>query len=462
MAAQLDLVRRDDPLADIDSLSLLSYLAEEGWVQSIAKPGDARVNEVITLHIVGTSDDDLASKVQALDEKIKQANWYRPPIETKSVWLRSKTLNETGIRQAQILAARRSDGIQITSPFAYKNSIAKEYKLALERTPFWESLYPYPVESFTMLSVLGGAATLSGTVRGDANARLIRLVLTPPSGLPAPFNDFWLGFKSNRHGNPANFVSVWTLHVAPTIRAIDTTAVADSSAYNGTKAVTTFATQPGLTPLGRASTFVSDMTGNVADQRGLYAVLLRAKVSNTSTQVRVQLLFGFGSTNTGAITEPIYRSRQLITQDQWQLYPMGDISIPPAHVDSSFILSNVGVQILAERLVGTGNLELDCIILMPVDDGFIYVRAPTEIIYITPLVIIQNPDDSIRVAIANTNFQVFFTPSPTPRNLSLPSNDSSPRIIVAAQGDLNGSSKTDTIDVAITYATRWATLRGSE
>jgi hypothetical protein len=459
MAALLDLVRRDDPLADGSGLSLLNYLAEEGWIQAIAKPGDARSGEVITLHITGTSDDDLAAKVQALDEKIKQANWYRPPVETQSVWLRAKTLNETGIRQAQILTARRSDGIQLTSPFAYKLSIAKEYRLGLERTPFWESPYPYPSESFIELPVLGGAASLTATVRGDVNARLTRLTLTPQSGGATFYNDFWVGFKSNRFGNPANFIPVWALHYLASSRGNDMSAEADATAYDGTKNVCTFSSIP--TMAQRATTFVIDVTMNPADQRGTYTALLRARVSTAGTQVRCQMVTGLGLTATGLITEPIYRSRLVITQTQWQLYPVGDVVIPPAHLDSSFTLNNVGVQIRAERLAGTGNLELDCMILIPVDDGFVYVKLPIEISSLGSLIIIQNPDDSIRTVINMSN-QALLTPSATPRNLSLPANDSSPRIIVAAQGDLNGSDKNDTIDVAVAYAQRWATLRGAE
>ena len=91
MAEQLQLVRRDDFTADIDSLDLLSLfkMDGDGWEQSAASAGDESVEEVMTFHVPGTSHNNLASVVQSLDEKIEQVEWYRDAVERYGVWLRA-------------------------------------------------------------------------------------------------------------------------------------------------------------------------------------------------------------------------------------------------------------------------------------------------------------------------------------------------------------------------------------
>jgi len=67
MAAQVKLVRRRDFSSDVSTLSLFNYedgfsLTRDGWIQAVAGDDGGSVAEAMTLHVKGTSHEDLASK----------------------------------------------------------------------------------------------------------------------------------------------------------------------------------------------------------------------------------------------------------------------------------------------------------------------------------------------------------------------------------------------------------------
>ena len=118
MAVQIKLVRREDTKAvasDVSSISLLSgtdgfdleYYG--GWTQAVAQgltPGN--LAETLNLIVTGDDKDDLAANLQALDDKLKQAEWYwDDPTERYGVYLRAQLTGETHARETLV---RRGDG----------------------------------------------------------------------------------------------------------------------------------------------------------------------------------------------------------------------------------------------------------------------------------------------------------------------------------------------------------------
>jgi len=461
MATVLSLARLEDLAADIESFDLLATgfdVRDEGWIQAIANEGDTSASESVTLKITGTSQDDLATKVQSLDDIIKKANWRKDFSERYDVWLRAKLGNETNSRQAMVIQARRSPGVQILNPVTGRNFIAKEYQLGIERTPWWEDPYPYPsTTALTAINNIGGKATLAETIRGDVNARLVKMVVTPVGA--AAYNQLWIGFKSARFGNPANFVSVWPLHLGTTVLdgITDTSSAADASAFDGTKLTCTFATVPTLR--SRVLIKVTDVTANIADQRGTYAVLMRAKMTASSV-ARARIHYGYGGPI--GIFNPAYRSRQVISGADWLYYDMGDVSIPSSEVLSTYSLSNSAIVVEAERISGSGSLDMDCFVMIPVDDSAIKLSLPTGVTLDSTniLNIFQKPDERID-SFSDIGGLVSYPVDPRSRNWSLPANDGSPVLVFAAQG-VTVQTKSHTADIAYQYIPRWATLRGSE
>lgn len=460
MATVLSLSRLEDLATDIESFDLLATgfdVRDEGWIQTIANEGDASASESITLKITGMSQDDLATKVQSLDDIIKKANWRKDFSERYDVWMRAKLGNETNARQSMVLQARRSPGIQILNPVTGRNFIAKEYQLGLERTPWWEDPYPYPsTTALTAINSIGGKATVAETIRGDVNARLVKMVVTPVGS--ASYNQLWMGFKSARFGNTANFVSVWPLHLTSVvISGGGTDPLADTTAFDGTKMRCVFT--PTATLTLRILIKVSDVTANVADQRGTYAVLMRAKMTDSSV-ARARILYGYGGP--AGLFNPAYRSRQVISGTDWLYYDMGDISIPSSEILTTYTLGNSAIAIEAERISGSGSLDMDCFVLIPVDDAAIKLSLPTGVSLDSSniLNIFQKADERIDT-FSDISGLVAYPVDPRSRNWSLPANDGSPVLVFAAQG-VTAQNKSHTANITYQYIPRWATLRGSE
>ena len=457
MAPQLSLVRLEDLVSDIDSINLLSGGFDlREWIQAIANEGDTSASEVLTLKITGTSQDNLASLVQSLDEKIKQANWRKDFSERYDVWLRAKMGNETNARQALILKAMRSPSTMLFDVVAGSNNIAREYQLGLERAPWWEDSFPYPsTTAITGVNSIGGIATLTETIRGDVNARLIKLTIVPVS--PSNLSQFWIGWKTARFGNPANFLPVWSLNLGSNYN--DTSDTVDASAYNGNRITTTFATQTGL--VRRVQVFVNNVAAITAqDQRGVYSVLLRAKMSDSSV-ARARLGYGFGIADPNI--SPTFNSRQIISGTGYKFYEMGDVQIPSPSLPTSFLLNHFVIELDAERISGAGALHSDCLVMIPVDDSSIRLTTITDLTDQRRVIVFQESDDQIKstVEAIGEPGAIVIHMEVKSRNWSLPANDAFPRLVFAAQGS-TVQDKTHSADFTYTYTPRWATLRGSE
>ncbi len=445
--AQLKLVWRPDLGNDITACDLRDWVKiPDGWIQATAD-GDQPVDEVLTLNIDGTSHDDLAAQLQAISRKIKETACSRNPMEPNSAWLRTQLKNETNPRQAYVLNVRPGPA-HVTSPAIWQ-SLLYQYQIGLTRTPFWEAI-TFVSESLLDLNSLGGHAALSQAVVGDVAGRIARLVITPNS--PAALKNFWIGIKSDQFGNPANFVSNWPVHQA-FVHDSDSSTQADSSAYDGTKLVTTFATNNTLAQ--RALLKISTFTAYAADQRGFYTVLLRAKMSNVSTAwVRV----GYGYTGPAGLFNPVYNERQLISGTSWKLYSLGDVSFPSGPLSAAFTLNNSGLNLQAMRESGSGNLEMDCLIFIPVSDGNLYASVSNAIGYDVDVNLFTQPDGRL-TGIADIGGIAGYPVQIDPRSWGIPIGSTAGVLVFAADGTL--SDKSYTADISLDYYPRWLTLRGA-
>jgi len=367
MAAQLKLVRRADGSAteeDIGSISLLDntdgldldYM--NGWTPAVAsgmKPGP--VIETMTLVSRGDDTDDLASNRQALDDKLKEIEWYwDDPTERYGIWLRAQLKNETYARQTLIRRANAQwGGDSVYGPFVEDAYTDRACTFGLERLPFWEDTgLTGHTSEITDPSFTGGTMDY-GTVKGDVPARLYRLEV---GDADTDIEEFWIGFRTARLGTIANLEPVWQCDDGTTVSA-DTSEETDYMETDFT-ASTDMETRFYVT--------MSDVTANYSDQRGQFIVLLRAQCSDGTTTTRVRLLDGYA---TGAMRT---QSRVVVDSADWFLYPLGTVTIPPVKGDtaSSLVLKSMRLQVEAERTAGTGSLRCDKFILIPYGEGAFY------------------------------------------------------------------------------------------
>jgi len=229
--------------------------------------------------------------------------------------------------------------------------------------------------------------------------------------------------------------------------------VGDGTAYGAQKIVTNFT--GGATLLERARITAFNVSpANYDDQRGMFTCILRAKMGSAGT-TRVRVNSGFYSATFA--NSYFINPRVTITDLNWRLYDMGLVRIPPIKQKASIgniemIISGVGIE--AERILGTSNLEMDCLIMIPYNDS--YVKLDFETNTSIGFVLRVNPDETM-----NAQGGSFQQSSIEPANYGMPANNEAPLMVLAAQ-DTVAHSLSATAQLSLLYIRRWRSLRGIE
>lgn len=476
MALQLKLVQRSDFTADVDDLDLLSFnegfsTLEDGILPAVGV-GDQPIDEVITVMAQGTSIDNLAVVLNTLEDKEQQILQYNDSEAQKyGVWLRTQLYGESYARQTLLRFLQHKPITSIYNCTAEKEYLAQQYQVALKRMPWWEAIESRDYTPGTDVSCVGGTIDYTtyaggpGSVIGTLPARLAKMAFHGSATGGGPLYKFWAGFRTDRYGTRANFVPAWHIHDCP-IRDNDTLLaadVADATAVGGFRATTTFATVTTL--LRRVTARVGDITANYTDQRGRFTVLLRAKTTAAGT-VRVRLADGIYNVATPADSQYRVGSRVPISSTSWQLYELGTVQIPtPGHlVGGTSYLEFYALGIDAELVSGSCDLDMDTLILIPMDEGFVYADggAVQEQLGATrPLVVQQHADGN--------NSCVWFSTSSgrdNPHNIGNVSVINGMPIgaglLVLAGQRAAVSTLADAVRLEMKVYPRWKTLRGNE
>lgn len=479
LLAMLSKLALNDFIADVDVLDLSANgysLAQDGYFPTAAPLGAKSVREVITLKLQGTSKDDLAAMTQEIDEKIKQVEWWLndPGVERYQVWIRVQLENESLPRQAQIISIQPPDTVRVFTPEERIDNFIGDYQIGIERTPFWEDPYPYPTTNdLSGISTLGGMVQFNETIYGDVPARLPLFSLLPNDSSNNGLTDFWIGFRTSRLGNPANFQPVWDLKDGSL--GTDATTTADANANSGTRITVSFATDATLVTRAFISMQQSlAVLANSVDQRGTFTLLMRARCSDATTTCRARVLYAITNSGTGLTNFQIYRGRQVITTvgtgADYQLWEMGKVTVPPYRIKNDMILDRFSITVQAERIAGSGSLYLDCLVFIPTDegatkcilDGGITSNTSASVnlhVYADDTTTATHTDISKPTKIVKTGLHK------PEKHFDLPANGEKPYIILAAsqrgltQNDgnkLGGSS-----GLTYFYIPRWRTLRGN-
>ncbi len=456
----LQLVKRTDGGADIDSVDLLSLsttLQYEGWRQATpTQQGQATVDDVITLLMNGGNDNTLATALQAIDTKVKQTQWAQDPLNPVGIWLRSRLSTETNTRQAFIKELRRGE-LAVTDPLAY-DSILQQYQLGVTRMPVWEN---------TTATTLGGSeisgngGTVAYTIAGDAHARVALVQAISDVNI----TDLWYGVKSDRYGvNPSNFIPFWPLYQSK-VTAADITTTSDSTAQAGTRVECTFASSALMRHI--ASPNISDITGsNYSDQRGKYNVLLRA-MTNPLGDLKVNARIGVGYRISTVYNAFSYLPRTQIggfgAPPGWVNYPLGVVSLPPVGGFSTQGMSRVSLSVQAEKVSGTsGSLYLDGLFLVPAEHNIHIQHNTTFSSNSLPSYIMTRPDQKkYAIVYNNVNDYIEDSSPPDDESWSIPSGSG---VIVCVSGYRSGiQAAASAVNITPTFTVypSYSSLRGS-
>lgn len=366
------------------------------------------VRETIPLYGSDTLANLQAEAVD-VDELLDLANKFMEDFAVKEpVWLRfrpdaSSTYQRVQVQRgsAPLLVGQVEDW--------FLDGLGLPLNLDVLRTPFWE---PTSRTTVTMnnLSANGGFTAIT-SITGSADARIEELRVNGDTGVIAKF---WAGIRPKYEGS-SSFDPV--LEIEDGINGADCSDIVDASASGGNYTRCTFATQTGLVSRSILSLLDAGVTTNQDHYYGRYTVIARLRVTSTR-EAGVLLKHGFFNSPNRTPNEEVK-----VTDTNWRLYSLGDIQIPPHKVHPLVGTAEVKyftLELFAESLAGSGNLEMDNYVLVPsrhqvyADDAVIsslgsnvkFFTLPDERQYAVSYNNANEPDVSIPQAMTNWRLPV--------------------------------------------------------
>jgi hypothetical protein len=441
------------------------------------------VVETLRVRVKDSSQDNLAGELQSLTEAQYWADQYMHDRTVEEpVWLHAKWDSETGERRALV----RSIEWSFESSAFGAESINDEAVLTItiERGAFWERTtaraLPYfeiPSESSTgaesdlydYTQAGSGGSPAAHDLEGDVPARIDYFEINSVSG---NLGRIWMGIRSQNKFDvdpETNFIEVWN----PADGTMAYTEVTNATGFvnvdpeDGSAEVTWDDTWQKVLDLEWDD--VDSGSEDVAGMFGRLLWILVAASENTSpaTTWEVKLKYGYAGMDDADFVE---MGRVIeITETSANLFEAGLCHIPLRSLHAittsnltSSLDSTFTIQIYARRTSGAGDLNINHLLPVPVDEGYFFSQFDDTNEY---LVYGESPrgevDANILLSAAQTFDQVARIES---NNFRLPPGDGVIVVVYAPASEEKGSS--DSIEMEPSengqYYERWLSLRGSE
>lgn len=324
------------------------------------KSGRDRMWETINL-VSGSSDAAVRTAQENVDKFIEKARLFDAnQVKADPIWWYWQSEGESA-KRAVVFDGETE--LLSRGPFntAIRPGNGSTLRLTLKRFHEWEAA-SVTNKTASSLSALGGISPI-GIIGGSSPGRITNMRLT--TGVPDTITRYWAGIQPYHNGSVA-YVPLWELENGTLLT--DASVVGDAGASGGNLVRVSFSTFSGMAP--RVHIKPSDITGTNFDAfAGRFLVLLRCRVNAGTTEVAVQLRDGWG----GQIesTETIVSTQYISGQTPWRLIELGEIQIPTTGdregiaTDVTGVIANSSVAIWAERISGSGTLDIDAIGLCP-------------------------------------------------------------------------------------------------
>ena len=379
------------------------FIMLKGYMPAVATPtGDGsippNVTEIIPVVIKGTSHDNFALNMQFFHAWQRRVALYRTdPTYVEPVFLVCKTDDETGTRRALIYSLsvefnNKLSGLYDELPLLKEG---REATVIIERHPYWESTTSrvFPEDTaVTIVSTVAGAydytaAGNGGTpaarnIQGDVAARVGTIAFE--FGLAnTQIERLWIGLRSaNKHPTLANFINMWECEQG-TNNALES-GITDEALAGASGGGFVEVTEVDLDWDGSTNGNIfqkvldislSQMTANESSNYGDYLWILRMLVDSGTWLVR--LLHGYaGQDSTDWVIGPVVE----VTSTTFEMYEMGARTIPLRNLRAvtdtasgatdTFEGANA-IRIQAKRTSGAGDLNVDVLIPIPIDEGWL-------------------------------------------------------------------------------------------
>lgn len=385
---------------------------------------------------------NLIAGANAIEDALEGARLFHDdPLNPTSWWLEANADTES-VRRSLLYGGVLNyvTGVGISPLLECEQMLAR---LSMYRHPLWETI-SFTSISDSGLSTIGGMWTINN-VLGVPPARMG--VVEVEKGTAGSLYRVWMGIR-DEYISLTNFNPLWECEDGTNESGDCADVGGDATASNNTKVVCDFSVTEAH--VIRMSITVADIDAvNDIDFVGRYLILCRCKV--TAGTVALQLKSGYSDTAAFAPNEIIY-----ITNTDWRLIELGEVLMPPEGYWASYAprLDNFELQIFAERVVGAGNLELDCLILIP-SRHYVDVVG-TDIVTGNHETRIFTHENEEMAALNFSGSNPDTSPELSDRDWYLPVGTSA--LIIAAERETI-QVLGDTVTVRMSYVPRWYSYR---
>jgi len=469
-----------DGTTTVDFTTTTGHHLLADYLPSFAMPtGDGSippyVTEAIPCHIYVTSGNNLAATMQSFHAlQLRAAQYFADDTYETPVWFHRKLDDESGAVRYLVRSMHFTPNGNFGGPLDNAPALTegRQGVLTIEHHPYAERTSATSVTTGTNLSVLGGGAAFNYTdVVGDVPARPYYIRLYGGS-VGISFTKVWIGFRSDAKitsGDASDFVALWEVELGSNLNNAALAADATASPGGGNTKIT--ASLPDADTTWRTN-FDIDVdriatdAGVSADAfNGAFVVLCRAKVPAGTAQVKLQhqLVDADGPSRFGPVVE--------MTGTSWTIYNMGLVTMPTrnrrafpiALKNASHDRSDKIVLWSRRKAAATATtLDIDCFVLIPVDEYFVYVHYcgidSTKETWIG----IEPDDKPSAGTIGTVGADYWYTASP--REVigpGIPVGDGRMFICVAMDDDV-APAYNDDLDVGLSWYPRWISYRGTE
>lgn len=318
----------------------------------------------LPLQLTATDNQAAATALQNLGLQLRVDNILKVQIGTTNpVFFRTFADPDYAFEATKTLLQTGKVTLQIEAePFAYGP------RVEASGSPFTVSNNP---------SLSNGCKFDITGILGDVPTPLLLLVTsTGASGAPSGVVSKWVHLATRRRGTPSNLNNLIQAEAMSTDSA-DTTVTADGSMSGSSKLRCTFSTTTS-NALRMHDTFPGDGVSTV-EARGEYRVYARCAKTVAGDNIAVQLRYGTGSSSyvpNDQVTLPS------VTGPFW--VDLGKLPVPAFSDPVTSGFSGVNTKALvpwvgfyAQRVSGSGSLDIDFLYFVPADESTLIVRFPS-------------------------------------------------------------------------------------
>ena len=308
---------------------------------------------------------------------------------SNSVWIVAQSLTSKA-RRTLVLGWTREDTVQANSDPLFDKSLMVISNWTITRKGVWEGivsdLFNPPVTQFDNLnSGACGSGVWNGSdgiaivtaqadiSRGTLPGRIRRLRYDMPTIATKPFWKIWLGMKTVMELPGVNYIKPFRefddlFTNVYDVGNVDTDFVA-SPALNGKVTQVSFSANNVFTNKFSAPIPNHGILTAVEHQAGTYLILYRMRATDASSSFRVAMFQSWDLYENIGVLGDVFQD-VFITSDEFHLYEMGVVQFPPepfrgANRLVTSDMYNLQLGLAAERLSGSGLLQVDYLIAIP-------------------------------------------------------------------------------------------------